>query len=181
MDAVAEFADEYFEMPGARELGCSVDYNAWLQETNPKPDALGNTRTTAGHIHLGAPELKDQSLVEECVKVLDLFLGLPSVLLDEERERRKLYGKAGCFRFATSFTGFEYRTLSNFWLKSEELMGWVYDNTQAAINFINEGKTIAPEDELTIQIAINDYSEELAQEIVNKYQIKLPTTQLVKV
>jgi len=181
IDAVAEFADEYFEMPGARELGCSVDYNAWLQETNPKPDALGNTRTTAGHIHLGAPELKDQSLVEECVKVLDLFLGLPSVLLDEERERRKLYGKAGCFRFATSFTGFEYRTLSNFWLKSEELMGWVYENTQAAINFINEGKKINEEDEFIIQAGINDYNEDFAREIVNKYQIKLPQTQLVKV
>ena len=134
-----------------------------------------------GHIHIGAPELKDQSLVEECVKVLDLFLGLPSVLLDEERERRKLYGKAGCFRFATSFTGFEYRVLSNFWLKSDELIGWVYDNTQAAIDFINEGKTIAEEDEFIIQNGINDYIEEFAREMVSKYQIKLPQQQLVTV
>lgn len=181
VDAVADFDEKYFDMPGARELGCSVDFNAWLQCTNPRPDANGNQRTTAGHIHLGASELKDQSLVEECVKVLDLFLGLPSVLLDEERERRKLYGKAGCFRFATSFIGHEYRVLSNFWLKSEELMGWVYDNTQAAINFINEGKTIAPDDEFIIQAGINDYNEDFARELVNKYQIKLPQTQLVKV
>lgn len=181
VDAIAEFNDEYFKMPGARILGCSVDFNAWTQSVNPTPNANGNQRTTAGHIHLGAKELKDQALVEECVKVLDLFLGLPSVLLDEERERRKLYGKAGCFRFATSFTGFEYRVLSNFWLKSEELMGWVYDNTQAAINFINEGKTIAEEDVFIIQQGIDEYVEEFARELVNKYQIKLPTTQLVKV
>ena len=166
-------------MPGARELGCSVDFNAWLQCTNPKPDAEVDWRSAAGHIHIGAEELKDQSLVEECVKVLDLFLGLPSVLLDEERERRKLYGKAGCFRFATSFRGFEYRVLSNFWLKSEGLMGWVYENTQAAINFINEGKTIAPEDEFIIQEGINTYNEDFAREMVSKYKIKLPQQQLV--
>ena len=133
-----------------------------------------------GHIHIGADCLKDQALVEECVKVLDLFLGLPSVLLDEERERRKLYGKAGCFRFATSFTGFEYRVLSNFWLKSEELMGWVYDNTQAAINFINEGKTIAEGDVFIIQQGIDEYVEEFAEEMIKKYGIKIPQTQLIK-
>lgn len=168
-------------MPGARELGCSVDFNAWEQCTNPRPDAQVNWRSAAFHVHIGAAELKDQSLVEKLMKTMDLFLGLPSVLIDPERQRRQLYGKAGCFRFATSFTGCEYRVLSNYFLKSEELMGWVYDNTQAAINFINEGKTIAKEDEFMIQTGINDYVEEFAQELVNKYQIKLPQTQLVKV
>lgn len=47
IDAVAEFNSEYFDAPGARELGCSVDYNAWLQTTNPRPDANNNIRTTA--------------------------------------------------------------------------------------------------------------------------------------
>lgn len=105
VDAVAEFNDEYFDMPGARELGCSVDFNAWLQCTNPKPDGQVSWRSAAGHLHVGAEGLKDQNLVEELVKALDLYLGLPSVILDSERERRKLYGKAGCFRFAHSFIG----------------------------------------------------------------------------
>lgn len=131
-----------------------------------------------GHIHLGAPELKNQQLVEDVVKVLDLFLGLPSVLIDSERERRKLYGRAGCFRFGKSYTGLEYRVLSNFWLQSEELMGWVYDNTQAAINFINEGKTIDKEDESKIQIGINEYVEEFALELISKYGINIPVKQL---
>jgi hypothetical protein len=177
IDAVGEFNDEYFKMPGARELGCNVDFNAWTQSTNPRPDANGNQRTAAGHIHLGAEELKDQALVEECVKVLDLFLGVPSVLLDEERERRKLYGKAGCFRFAHSFVGFEYRTLSNFWLKSEELMGWVYENTQAAIDFINAGNKIAEDDEAMIQTAINNYINPFAEQLIEKYKINLPQLQ----
>lgn len=73
----------------------------------------------------------------------------------------------------------EYRTLSNFWLKSEDFMAWVYENTQAAINFINEGKTIAPEDEFIIQEGINTYDEDFAREMVSKYKIKLPQQQLV--
>lgn len=158
-----------------------MDYNAWLQCTNPRPDADGNTRTTAGHIHLGAIELKDQSLVEQTVKVLDLFLGVPSVLIDPERERRKLYGKAGCFRFGKSYVGLEYRSLSNFWLKSEELMGWVYDNTKLAVDFLNSDKTINEEDEQIIQTAMNEYNEDYCKYLVEKYNIEMPVKQLITV
>jgi hypothetical protein len=41
-----------------------------------------------------------------------------------------MYGKAGAVR-AKSY-GVEYRVLSNFWLKSEELMGEVYDRAVSA-------------------------------------------------
>ena len=29
---------------------------------------------------------------------IDAYVGLPSILYDTDAERRKLYGKAGCFR-----------------------------------------------------------------------------------
>ena len=32
------------------------------------------------------------------VKLLDIFLGIPSVIIDPDKKRRKLYGKAGAFR-----------------------------------------------------------------------------------
>ena len=49
------------------------------------------------HIHIGydAPEI-DRSL--RLITYLDAYLGLPSILIDKDTERRKLYGQAGCFR-----------------------------------------------------------------------------------
>jgi hypothetical protein len=50
------------------------------------------------------------------IRLLDFFVGIPTVLLDnpeQQRQRRKQYGMAGSYR--TPDHGFEYRTLSNFW------------------------------------------------------------------
>lgn len=57
------------------------------------------------------------------IPLLDLFVGIPSVLIDRDegaKERRKQYGKAGDFRYQPH--GIEYRTLSNFWLYSYPMM-----------------------------------------------------------
>ena len=79
-------------------FGCEADYNAYTRRENIPPDSSKESlRSCAGHIHLGwdNPTLSDAVTL---VKLLDLYLGVPSVLLDEDRDRRKLYGKAGCFR-----------------------------------------------------------------------------------
>ena len=102
----------------AQLFGCSPDFNAHNQG-NPcpavKPEALMEDdnawRFAGGHVHLGyeseAPDFVAAALA-------DVFLGLPSVGLDEQGLRRKLYGQAGRYR-PTSY-GIEYRTLSNFWI-----------------------------------------------------------------
>lgn len=57
------------------------------------------------------------------IPLMDLFVGIPSVLIDRDpnaSSRRMMYGKAGDFRYQPH--GIEYRTLSNFWLKSYTLM-----------------------------------------------------------
>ena len=114
----------------AKILGCEPDYNAWTGEVNPKPIAPKGFRTAAGHIHIGWTEdadIKDQHHINECeaiVRELDFRLGYPSLLLDPDTDRRTLYGKAGAYR--PKSYGVEYRVLSNFWLKEEELQRWVY-------------------------------------------------------
>ncbi len=77
----------------------------------------------------------------QLVKQLDYFLGIPSLLLDKDEERRHLYGKAGAFR--PKPYGVEYRVLSNFWLKSPELMRWVYNTTHLAISELMKGNELA--------------------------------------
>lgn len=62
---------------------------------------------------------------ELLIPLLDLFCGIPSILLDRSNGallRRKLYGKAGDYRLTPY--GIEYRTLSNFWIKSYTLMSF---------------------------------------------------------
>ena len=173
-DASAEFNSQYLDMPGARVGGCEVDNNAWLKCVNPKVSLEHtNLRCTGGHIHIGFAEGKDMALCEEVIKAMDVFLGLPSVLLDPDTKRRELYGKAGSFRFAKSYTGCEYRTLSNFWIQSEELMGYVWDNAALAIKYVSEGNTFDDNLYTDVSTAIDLSIPELAMELINKFEIPI--------
>jgi hypothetical protein len=131
----ALFSDEELSNPLARIAGCSVDYNAWTMEENPRPDfSKTNLRTSGGHVHIGTTA-KPYAVIRAC----DYFLGVPSVILDPDTARRKIYGSAGAFRFTP--WGVEYRTLSNFWLRSPELVEWVFEATQKAVNEASKGST----------------------------------------
>ena len=106
----------------------------------------------------------------DMVKAMDATVGLESVLLDFDTERKKLYGKAGCFRFREY--GIEYRSLSNFWIKSDESLKWAWNTTMKAIDLVNSGK-IEEVKELGNYIveAINTNNKELAQELLNKIEV----------
>ncbi len=51
---------------------------------------------------------------------MDAVLGIPAILLDDGLLRKQLYGKAGAFR--PKEYGVEYRSLSNFWVFSPEII-----------------------------------------------------------
>lgn len=119
-------------------LGCEPDFDAWSNNrVNLRPNPNLPIRTGAGHIHIGWTENKNPRNIShmcECaalVRQLDYFLGLPSLLWDKDTRRRRLYGKAGAFR--PKPYGVEYRVLSNAWLDTDKLIGWVFDRTVAAV------------------------------------------------
>ena len=122
-----------------------------------------------GHISIGWDDFTQEQQVD-MIKAMDATVGLESVLLDSDTERKKLYGKAGCFRF-TSF-GIEYRSLSNFWIKTDESLQWAWNTTMKAIDLVNSGK-IEEVKELGNYIveAINTNNKELAQELLNKIEV----------
>lgn len=67
------------------------------------------------------------------IPMMDILVGIPSVLIDRDpdaRIRRLVYGKAGCFRWQPH--GLEYRTLSNFWLRSYWLMSLIMGQARLA-------------------------------------------------
>ena len=112
--------------------GCEPDFNVYKEESNPRITQMGLDRTAGGHVHVGYSGVQiDVAASQYIVKAMDAVLGVFALENDKDTFRRKFYGKAGSFRFKPY--GVEYRTLSNFWLKSDKLMGCIYDLTIKAV------------------------------------------------
>lgn len=161
------------EDPSTREFGCSKSQNAWLEADNPKPECAENMnfRSAGGHLHIsydGANMFTNYELIKWC----DALLGVPSVLLDSDMERRKLYGKAGEMRH-TMF-GCEYRTLSNYWVFNKEVTEFLFEQLHLAISKADV-EFFSPEESLKIQTCINTNNRKLAQELCEYFNIKLTT------
>ena len=178
-DSVAYFNKEYLSsLPEeATELGCDPDFNAWTGQINSSPDESVMFRTAAGHIHIGWTEgmLDDDpvhlDVCKRVVKQLDFYLGLPSIIFDNETKRRELYGKAGAFR-AKSY-GVEYRVLSNKWLTSDTLINWAYDNTISALEDMRKEKELVDKYG-DIQEIINGSDFKRAKQIIEENKIGVP-------
>ena len=131
--ASAVFPESELAEDAAHHFGCDPDYNAWKGgRRNPRPRSRNpRLRSCGGHIHVGYS--KDAGIDKfKAVQLMDLYLGVPSIMMDQDQDRRKLYGKAGAYR--NTDYGFEYRVLSNFWLGKPELVEWAYTQTIRAVN-----------------------------------------------
>ena len=98
---------------------------------------------------------------------MDAYVGLPSILIDKDTQRRSLYGKAGCFRL-TDY-GCEYRSLSSYFMKDEAHLKWVFNQTMKAIEAYNNCEPL-PEG-LIIQKTINTNDEATARALCKKYNL----------
>lgn len=166
--ASAEFPDDQLMDMRALEFGCDPDYNCWTKRRNPSPKAASKSlRSAGGHVHIGCREADLNPW--EVGKAADLFLGVPSVLMDEDQRRRELYGKAGSVRIKPY--GVEYRTLSNFWLKSDELKSWVFRQAQRAAEFVQAGNELSDEDGKMIQECINTTNRDLSRVLSARFNI----------
>lgn len=97
-----------------------------------------------------------------------MYIGVPSVLLDTDKKRRKLYGKAGCFRL-TEY-GFEYRVLSSAMMKTPDLLRKVWSGIErSVIEFNNCGRIY---DSSTVQEIINKNNTKLAEQFIKELNIK---------
>lgn len=166
--ASADFPEEELDHEEARMFGCDPDFDAWAIAINAPPPnaAYAPFRCVGGHLHIGYVEnsgnefLLDGMGKIDFVKVLDVLLGIPFVILDSSQEtinRRKLYGKAGCHR--PTYYGVEYRALSNFWTFSPVLVRLVYSLAAQAINLYKEG---------SVQQLIETLGSKEIQRVINK-------------
>lgn len=117
--------------PDAKKVNCDPEFCPYeMKMCNGPVDAImnGTLRTCGGHIHLGKPELNEGSNGLLSMLLMDLFVGVPSLWMDNNdpstQIRREMYGAAG--RYRVKDYGMEYRSLSNFWLKSPRLVSYMY-------------------------------------------------------
>lgn len=161
-----EFSADALKDPKAMEFGCEPDFCVWTEMERILDTDKTNVRFAGGHVHFGYDE-PDIDTSVRLVKIFDLFLGAPSVLLDTDDMRRQIYGQAGSFRFKPY--GLEYRTLSNFWVNQHEEL--ISSLISQAIEFHNnEGKL--PNQDFIIE-AINTGDHDKAKKLISKYNIKL--------
>lgn len=158
----ARLDEKYLQTDNAKLFGCEPDYNCWLDGMpNSRPSsAVSNLRTAGFHVHVGY----DEPSVEDNInfmKYFDMYVTLPSLLLEPANERRELYGKAGSFRHKPY--GMEARTLSSYFASSPELISWVYKATQDAIQHYNNQTPLHPE----VEQLINSVDIENIQMVVD--------------
>lgn len=166
--SAASFPEEELQDPAALEFGCDPDYNAWTGHRNPRPSAEDKSlRSCGGHVHIGYDREKVSG--EEIIKHMDLFCGVPSVLMDTGELRKQLYGKAGAFRYKPY--GVEYRTLSNFWIFNDERIKWVWRNTNRAVDAAVAQPEISKGDQDLIINTINSNDKASAKQLVKKYNL----------
>ena len=181
----ANFPESELTHPECREFGCSPDYNAWTMKRNepPRDAAEGTFRSCGGHIHIGFISassnvfLNDEEGKAMTIRVMDVFLGLVATILDDSEQavaRRTLYGKAGCYR-STDY-GIEYRTLSNFWIKSPALVELMYSLAKDALKIMRDNRgfeVIADLGAKIIQDTITNGDVNMATDMVNCYVVDL--------
>lgn len=195
LQAHAEFDAEELHFKNAKDYGCSPDYDAYTLVQNDLPSkvlAKSNSRTAGGHIHIGGnsndavchPFLKPMF-----VFMMDLFVGIPSVLIDNSTDsfrRRQFFGAAGNHRDKPY--GIEYRVLSPFWLRNTSTIKLIYNLVEFVFESMNDGiykkffnfdidklKGDSPEkaydcygyDHLCVAKTINDCNSTLARKYFN--------------
>jgi hypothetical protein len=144
MRAAEEYPKKELRHPEAKKIGCDPEictYSLCQIKPNKKAFAGSQLRTAGGHIHLGAKIAKEAFGCYSVVRMLDLFLALPAIYIEQDptaKLRKKWYGRAG--RFRQPEHGVEYRTLSNFWLASPTLVSLVYDVCSFVLKYVEDGR-----------------------------------------
>lgn len=161
--------EDQLQSEEAKEFGCSVDYNCYTEAPNPKPDgALTNGRSAGCHIHCGYENPNVETSLK-LIRYFDTYVGLVSVLYDQDVRRRTLYGKAGCFRLCEY--GFEYRPLSAAMYANDKLMRVIWNGVIQAIDAYNKGRMLP--DSAYVRKAIDNSDVELAKQLINKFGIAI--------
>lgn len=164
----AVFPEDEMTHPESYLFGCEPEFDGWTGAVVSPPSSDDLFRSCGGHIHVGADQARKHAL--HMIRSMDFYLGIPSVLLDNDPSslaRQRLYGGSGKFR-STSY-GVEYRTLGSFWLSRPELADVMFHLAQYAVQDV-----MNPVDS-SIRAVINSANRGAARRIVDtQLQERIP-------
>lgn len=153
----------------ARTFGCSPSFNAWTGMINHTSPNNSVYRSAGFHIHFGLSN-NNPSTIFRFIQLLDLTLGIPSVLTDEDNIRRKQYGQAGEFR-PTEY-GAEYRVLGGYVMQSKDNFYAIKEGIDLAVKMFNSDFEFNDETQLNIQTAINTNNSKIAGDLVAEFNLE---------
>lgn len=150
--AAAEYPAKELKCDQAKIAGCNPEWSVYSLQVIEPPERIVDFkdgyfyfkvpfRTAGGHIHLGSELLNDPFEIFNVLRMMDLFIGVPSIFMDTDptsKDRRKAYGLAGSFRAPEEGNRLEYRPLSNFWFSSPEHVELIYDLSAFVLQFVEE-------------------------------------------
>ncbi len=168
-EASVVFHDAYLKIPQMQVFGCEPDLNAWKLCENSRPECDNpGLRSAAAHVHVGWHEPTDDDRIA-LIRLADVFVVLPTIRgqTASEKERRKLYGKAGAFRVKEY--GVEHRVLSNRWIFNGYVAHLNLERYVQAISALNGGISVEEEDFEPICKAINEGDADSADTLYKKY------------
>jgi len=168
----ARLEEDQLQSETAQIFGCEPSLCCYHdEEVIPHPTG-DNLRSAGMHWHYGynspTPETN-----RDLIRALDLFLGVPSILIEPTNERKKVgYGCAGNYR--NTKPGVEYRSLSSHFSSGKNLIEWCFRGSERAIAYVNsrEVERIYDMGEL-IQQTINQEDKALAEMICKDFGIEL--------
>lgn len=168
--ASAKVPAKELKHPQAKEFGCDPDFCIYREGPNEVSKAARTNLRSAGfHIHVGYEGNNIDTSIA-MLRYIDAYVGLPSILYDTDNERRSLYGKAGCFRLQPY--GFEYRTLSSYWIATEARLKFIWRQVEYALyNF--ERNSYLPDWEYIVK-AINNNDVALATKLIEEFDLIRP-------
>lgn len=167
--SAASFPAEELTDPAAMVFGCDPDYNAWTGKKNPRPSAPDKAlRSCGGHVHVGFDKNSINGV--KLIRMMDLYHGVPSILMDQGEMRKQLYGKRGAYREKPF--GVEYRTLSNFWIFQPETIEWVWRNVDRAITAVEAQFPVEELDDRILQ-AIDHNDKAVAEQLVKEFNLEV--------
>ena len=148
--AAMEYPAKELKCDQAKIAGCNPEWSVYTLDVIDPPEFLvdfkdgylyfrGPLRTAGGHIHLGSELLSDSLPIFNVIRMMDLFIGIPSIFMDTDptsKKRRTVYGLAGSHRIPEEGLRVEYRALGNFWLSSPEHVELIYDLSEFVLDFV---------------------------------------------
>tara|TARA_B110000858_G_scaffold140270_1_gene159222 strand:- start:5070 stop:5912 length:843 start_codon:yes stop_codon:yes gene_type:complete len=163
------YSDEELNTYEAQVFGCESSFDVYARGlSKPAMATNPNLRSAGFHIHFGNDKIANNNQeMEKLVKLFDKYVTIPSMLLDPEKGRRELYGRAGEFRMKSY--GLECRQLGSFFLSDFRLIEWVWEGVQKCITQYELGEDLNS-DSMFNRNDINNSC--IAEDIINGYDLQ---------